>query len=570
MIITIIIWSYISLLAYVYGWAIVDLFNRSTIKEQGDGNISIPIIMLTGLGGMTLIGEILNFFINLGWLAQVILLAGALLLGWLNGKWMVAYLREKRNRLPWWIILFFVILFITVLEFGTRTPSNPDTAIYHAQAIRWMETYPVIPGLGNLHSRLAYDSTWLILNALFSLRFLGGQSFHALPGVFVMIVLVYFLEGPYRIIKNRCSPSDFIKLILIPITFHILNLQISSPGTDLPATLLIWVIFLLWLEHAENLVGVSQPGMGISIPIIFCFSAWAVTIKLSALPILLIGFLMLIQSLIRNKRLLVLCISAGLIIIMPWLFRNLLLSGYWVYPVPQVAWISPHLDWRVPLSEVVRESRAIQAWARDSHGNIDVVLTMPLFKWLEVWFVNLHTFQKLIFLGALFSPILLFISLLLKSIKKAMNNVHFYGFLAGYLGILFWLFAGPDIRFGYGFLVITPLIAAAPLLHWVMMRIPFQRVVGILIAGMVVCLQLFVLVRSMNFSTLSQRWVLPMDYQTYRTSTCELHNFAVTCGDEYNECGYDPFPCIPPSSAHPQVEMRGPTFREGFRFVSGQ
>ena len=41
-----------------------------------------------------------------------------------------------------------------------------DTGLYHAQAIRWIEEYGVVCGLGNLHSRFAYNSAAFALCAL--------------------------------------------------------------------------------------------------------------------------------------------------------------------------------------------------------------------------------------------------------------------------------------------------------------------------------------------------------------------------------------------------------------------
>ncbi len=570
MIITILIWIYIALLAFVYGVSIIDLFGKSMRCSQGVEKVSIPIIMLTGLSGITLIAEVMNFFINLGWLAQVILLAGAILLGWLNWKKVLTTLTGKISGLPWWIFIFFALLTLTVLEFGTRSPINPDTSIYHAQAIRWIETYPVVPGLGNLHTRLALDSTWLILNAVFSLRFLGGPSFHVLPGAFVMMVLAFLLEGPYRLIKKTFSQADILKTILIPILFHILNLEISSPGTDLPATLLVWVIFLLWLEHNESNKGNPREENIFTTPILFCFALWAVTIKLSTLPLLLLCLIILIFFLRNRKQSAVILVTLIFIIFIPWLIRNFILSGYWIYPLPLVAGISPNADWKIPLPEVVHLSRVIQAWARLPRVDTEIVLAMPLFEWLKIWFLSLHLNQKLIILGALISPVLFSLSLLIRSIDKVERTRLTICYLIGYLGLLFWLYAGPDIRFGYGFIIITPLIAAVPFLHLILKKIPFQHIVAVSFVGLVFIYQAFVLARSVDFSTLEQRLIFPMDYQTYPTSACSLHNGSVYCADAYYACGYDPFPCIPPMDHNSQVEMRGSTFREGFRLFSGQ
>ena len=119
------------------------------------------------------------------------------------------FIQIKLNSIPWLLILLCLIILLTTLENGSHSPSNPDTGIYHAQAIKWIETYPAVPGLGNLHSRFAYDSSWLVINAFFSFSFLGLRSFHVLPGAFLVIILMYFLGG-----RIDCSEA-----ILLSLTF---------------------------------------------------------------------------------------------------------------------------------------------------------------------------------------------------------------------------------------------------------------------------------------------------------------------------------------------------------------
>ena len=51
-----------------------------------------------------------------------------------------------------------------------------DTELYHGQAVRWMEEYSAVKGLGNIFRRSAYNSSFLCLQALFSFKFVFGQS----------------------------------------------------------------------------------------------------------------------------------------------------------------------------------------------------------------------------------------------------------------------------------------------------------------------------------------------------------------------------------------------------------
>lgn len=64
-----------------------------------------------------------------------------------------------------------------------------DSDLYHAQSIRWIEEYGVVPGLGNLHERFAYNSSFFALSALFSMKFLCGTSMHTMSGFFCVGVV---------------------------------------------------------------------------------------------------------------------------------------------------------------------------------------------------------------------------------------------------------------------------------------------------------------------------------------------------------------------------------------------
>jgi len=145
---------------------------------------SLTTVWLAGLCVVSALASILSLFMRLGLEANLILLAGAAaILAWL---WKAGRLKWERLSLSLHPLaaLAGLLCLLIVLEIATQRANNPDTGIYHAQAIRWIETYPVVPGLGNLHTRFAYNSSWLVANALFSFAFTGLRSFHLLPGVF--------------------------------------------------------------------------------------------------------------------------------------------------------------------------------------------------------------------------------------------------------------------------------------------------------------------------------------------------------------------------------------------------
>jgi hypothetical protein len=76
----------------------------------------------------------------------------------------------------------------------------------------------------------------------------------------------------------------------------------------------------------------------------------------------------------------------------------------------------------------------------------------------------------------------------------------------------------------------------------------------------------FVLFNSFDPNTLSRRLVLPADYLPSRVQTCQLDGETIFCSNEFRQCGYQAFPCVP--TVKRGIAMRGETFQQGFRSLS--
>jgi hypothetical protein len=568
MIASLLIWSYIIIFSFIYGATILETLQHLFNPGQELQDTPKALIALLGLGCITILACLLSLFIKMGWLAQSIFFIGGILLGVRILRTNRQLFQGKRVSIPWLLILLAIIVLLTTLENGSHGTSNPDTGIYHAQAIKWIETYPAVPGLGNLHSRFAYDSSWLVANAFFSFSFLGLRSFHVLPGAFLVMVLIYLLGGTYRLLKGHITITDVLKTLLIPLIFYTLRIQISSPGTDFPVQVWMWVVISLWLESIE--IKPNEAGRSIQVEeiLIFIFSIFLVTVKLSSAPVLLLPLLIFIRQIRRKAVNAFKLVLVALIILAPWFARNLILSGYWIYPAPFLVNLSPNWDWKIPLNNVIGEVRSIQAWARIPGVDTNKVLAMPLRSWLKEWFENLTKYQKAVVLGAVFSPILFAVSALTWLRRKIFTGSYIYMYVVGYIGLIFWFYEAPDIRFGYGVLASTVLLAGTPLLAWILQKVPMQKYVIFGLIALITLYQAAVFFNSIEVKTLESRIVLPTDYAGLPTVPCSIHGMKLMCAEYYNECDYGPFPCIPPGSASKNVEMRGASLRDGFRYLN--
>lgn len=551
MIVTLLVWLYTLFLCYVYGALLLKWFHTDLPAS--------PLIVVTGLIVLTTLASFFSFFFPIDFFFNVLILAGAIA-AILTRNIVMPRIQRPFDRLtctcgtgagraaPLTVIplMLLSVALLLLLENATHTPVNPDTNIYHAQAIHWIENFPAVPGLGNLHGRLAFNSAWFVSNAIFSLAFLGpGVSFHLTASVLFLAVILYFWGGFGEILRGAYTTAALLKVLFFPLAFSLLGGEISSPGTDLPVSLLLWLMAVLWAEE-------DQPSHPL---LIVLLAAFVVTIKLSAAPALILAAVVFgRQMLQRENRSLGWQAVCGALVFFPFLARNVILSGYLLYPVPITRLFS--FDWQVPLERAVAEQTAVLAWGRFPRLDAMRVLAMPLGEWLPKWFMAQTLNRRAMLSAALISPLLALPGLRL-------TRRYWLGWLVFLIGTLFWLFSAPDFRFGQGFLIGTILLALTPWLA-AFLRYAVFPPAGLSVAALVVIAYLaLALATSFEARTFVNRFWLPAPYDHVATQSCDLANGKVFCAKAYDECAYDAFPCIP--SPRPWVALRNPTnLRDGF------
>ena len=164
--------------------------------------------------------------------------------------------------------------------------------------------------------------------------------------------------------------------------------------------------------------------------------ALSVTFKLSSLLIVFL-LLFLVRSALRQRRL-ILYLATAVLIGAPFVARNVILSGYLLYPVPSVDIIS--VDWKIPLEEVQFEKDLVEGWAKQPYGttyiddfeDIPKIMEMPFGEWFEIWWpAQSKKWQAFMLLGLLSFP-LLFWTL----IKKQYNYAIIFGTLDHQFAVL--------------------------------------------------------------------------------------------------------------------------------------
>ncbi len=539
----------------LYIWLWGDNILKKIFKLQDETALSFPIFVFLGIAVLTTLASFQSLLMPLGGEATILIFLGGVLIAILTRPW--EYL--SRPTYPPMVLILLVIVTMAIAGNAIYRPSNYDTALYHAQAIHWIESYRVVPGLVNIDDRLAYNSSWLVLVASLSFAFLGFRSFHLTNSVILIASMIYFGEGFQGLIQKQVTISNIVKVVLFFLPLYLYASDLSSPGTDLPPTLLTWVITVLTLEKIEK-QGWNFDLYSITIVILSVFS---LTIKLSALPLCGLAFLILFWQ-IWNKdwQRSATLIATSFLILLPWLLRNIVLSGYLIYPISQIDLFS--FDWKHSLSDT-RDAQEGLLWFNRFPFTGEKYIGMSALQWVPLWFHLLDRGQKIFLLAALASPIGLFVFIFNRISPKIITGC-MIAFLINYIGIYFWFLTVPIFRFGYAYLLASLILASTPAIlkltgliknGWTMISLPLTI--------FAILFQFYILTTTVNLSILSQHAFLPADYSASNVDPCPIDNVTFYCHTKFGQCNYEAFPCLPKPRSN--VEMRGASLQDGFRII---
>ncbi|MDE5599017.1 MAG: hypothetical protein K2J04_14465, partial [Lachnospiraceae bacterium] len=179
----ILIWLYMLATAFLLGYGILNSLTYVCPYQVKRWDSYV----MCGLAGITVYAQTFSIFVQVGLIANVVLVGICLVIACLCRKRLRAELLKKMEKLQdgdkavrkktIWMTAFLVLLFLLFSYGASRGIIHYDTGLYHAQSIRWIEEYGIVKGLGNLHCRLAYNSASFALSALYSFAFLGGRSY---------------------------------------------------------------------------------------------------------------------------------------------------------------------------------------------------------------------------------------------------------------------------------------------------------------------------------------------------------------------------------------------------------
>jgi len=345
--------------------------------------------------------------------------------------------------------LYCLIFLLTVLWLANRVilpPSIYDTGLYHLPSIRWAMAFPIVPGLGNLSGFLAYNSSHFLYVAMLSFKIgpLAQETYRLANGLLMLALFGQIFLSYFRLFTNVQEQRVyhvFNSLLLLPALFEILTVNISNPTPDIPAFVLSLVLSGQLLAFLENVDFPSNENRYMLF-FIAALSAVAITIKQGLIVMGLVSLLILI---LKAKKMLSWVVASSIIILLFWVIRGVMLSGYVAYPIP---FGSFPVEWRVPYANVVDMANGVRAWGR-------VPLTMDYDKvlgswdWFIPWVGHIFRNPKVVmsltwlFIGCFLMLIFRFTKIHKQELRKTMCQF----LLPSVVSIAAWFMIAPEPRY---------------------------------------------------------------------------------------------------------------------------
>lgn len=471
MIVTLGYWAVLFLAFFGMGWAgrrMARWVWKQDVIQTWDS------ILMTGVVLSTLYAETFSIFFPLGagaalgWLG----LSAASILVWhgdMERFWHDACMRTgwKRCLLQGAMLLAFVALAALWTCFDL---CDFDNLNYHAQSIRWLEEYGVVKGLGNLHTRLAYNSAFFPLQALFSFSWIGDRSLHSLNGFLWVFAMCFCCYG--RNWKNGHSRAPHEHLFALPLSlvFRVLlcfvtvrrGLAGGTPTADFLPLFLTGYIFVKWCELNENRVKDMIPYV-----LLAFLAIWVTTVKLSAamLGCFCLNPLMVMLRRRDWKNTIGFLSICGLILA-PYFARNVLVSGWLVYPFPWLDLFA--VDWKIPALASVSDAAAIRGYALfgDAWDWSYEYLRNSSITWLVQWFGDIPLWGRIVVVINVMFYLLMgvcFVCLPRKRREWQYDGV-IYG--TAFAGFAYMMLTAPSLRFGIWWMFVGVAMTCWMLANW--------------------------------------------------------------------------------------------------------
>jgi hypothetical protein len=524
-----------------------------------------PLIFypITGLIALTFITQVVALFVPVNAYVFTII-AGLILLG---SIWMRHFLYQtfqtlvsKRKQIPMAGIALMGGVWLTVLVFSAGPTLMDDTDSYHIQMIKWLQEYGTVPGIANLHERYGFNSSWFLTIALF-LPFSSHINFYtALNGLLSVWMSAFLISHFTRNAGQQhegwsAAPGAFAVFVLSVLCWPLLRGNAATANYDFITTFLIVVLFIETIR-AKQLSTLTTEW--------FLWPVFLFTVRIINFPLLLLSIVSLVVLLKhRQYRRALLFPVFSFFFVIPFIIRNVVLSGYPFYPASAFNLFT--VDWKVDPAVLDYLVEYIKYFNRVNTMFLSIETTkqIPFPNWIGTWFKYLFAYDKpLLITGLLGFGGLLFSFRRINTSSRAV--MLFCVVLLIQLG--FWFLIAPDPRFVYGPLLVGSFLLAALLFRWKSVILSQTAFTIFLLA---ITLSLF----GYSLSKISKdpnhrHFIVPKPLPQPPVQQIIIDSISLNVPDKvlnnWNpRCYATELPCL--YKVDPRLRLRGKRIQEGFR-----
>ena len=482
MVVVLLSYVYIFLMCLIAGVAIRKALSRF-IPIPSEERIGITGIVTTGLVTLTVYAECFSIFYKVGAVCHALMLI-ILTIGAYKYRKEVSVLLtgvRKRFRSKEGVVCLIIVLISAF--YASRGNFHRDTGIYHAQAIRIIEEYGIIKGLGNFQLHFAYNSSYLALCALFTLSFVLPFALHTMTGFIMALFTCYAACGLMKWTSRVSHTADMARLAIIIYGITVLE-YLQSPATDYGAMYMVLYIMCAWITQAVEKKDDSE-----DIPVygyLAVLSIFTVSMKLSAAALVVLAvlpFILLVKKKMAKET--VSFILIGFLSFLPYLVRNVIISGWILYPAEAIDLFN--VVWKVPAEYMKFDANQIKVWGRELQDTMSVEegITVGISDWLPIWWEKKRFYEKLLLVFQVAGAGAVLLNLFIRKVRKKIRADVAMFYIAVFINIGMWFFTAPFIRYGLAFLMLLPICAAMDLAENIFKGKTFLRFVMVAIA--VVC-----------------------------------------------------------------------------------
>lgn len=559
MLVTILTWIYYSILNFIIGYGVLQVLKK-ILKTEIQFNLFR--CMVTGIITLTVYAQIFSLFMKVGACAHllVVILGGVILRCYRNE--LKITMQSIWSKIFSWDTFLYVLVILLCAFFTSRGTLHTDSGIYHAQAIQWLEEYGVVPGLGNLQLHFAYNSAYFAYAALMSMKFLTGISIHTTTGMIEVLLCIYALARLKYFWKHDRHLTDISCFgILI---YALVNLCGSmSPASDYAVNFLCIYLFTRWLEIIEE-----DKNDITSFALISVAAVYLLTLKIAMAFVILLAIYPAVY-LIKTKswKDIFIYISLGLAVLLPFLIRNVIISGWLIYPYESIDLFK--VDWKIPRQYLEVDAAQIAVWGKCLY---DVNLkNLPLKDWFPIWFHEQERYALMLMATNVLAVGLMVVNFIKARFdKKKIEWSLLLLYVVIFASLLLWFFNAPFIRYGLAFILTLPLVTVG---YWMKkQKGGFYKITsGFCVLGIILCFMPYldhyvtddgVFVKQ----NLKQPYYITQKmYDIPELETAEIDGITINYPANGEQIGYAPIPATSYIFMMERSTLRGDNMKSGFK-----